>query len=146
MSSCTVTFFHYHSCTGSPTVAPTAPTSSPSMRPTVTPPINDDCASAIAIVYGLNGPPFNNYVSLNRDTIACYCCSTAHSKRNFPTNFQGATTSSPPFNCTDGGLDVWFVYTANASGTLSIDTCTGTTCKYICILMYLTSILSCPKK
>lgn len=35
---------------------------------------------------------------------------------------------------------MWFVYTANAPGMLSIDTCTDTTCKYICILMYLTSL------
>ena len=46
--------------------------------------------------------------------------------------FQGATTSSPPFTCGRGGLDVWFVYTANASGILTIDTCsTDTTCKSI---------------
>lgn len=58
---------------------------------------NDDCTGAIPVVQGVNGP-----------------FSTA-----------GATTSTPAWPCAAGGTDVWFVYTAPASGSLTVDTCSA---------------------
>jgi hypothetical protein len=55
---------------------------------------NDDCASAIVVANGVNGP----YTNI------------------------GATTSSP-WPCAAGGNDVWFLYVAGAAGTLQVDTC-----------------------
>ncbi|MFY9340958.1 MAG: hypothetical protein WAT39_00620 [Planctomycetota bacterium] len=56
---------------------------------------NNECAGAIAIVNGVNGP----YTSV------------------------GATTSTPAWPCASGGNDVWFTYLAGAAGTLTITTC-----------------------
>jgi hypothetical protein len=59
---------------------------------------NDDCTGAIQVVQGVNGP--------------------------FST--VGATTSAPAWPCAGtGGTDVWFVYTAPGSGSLTVDTCSG---------------------
>ncbi|MCB9879260.1 MAG: hypothetical protein H6835_16820 [Planctomycetes bacterium] len=60
-----------------------------------TAPANDDCANAIALVNGVNGP-FSNV---------------------------NALTSSPSWPCAAGGSDVWFTYFAGQSGTLSVTTC-----------------------
>ncbi|MCA8977829.1 MAG: hypothetical protein KDC98_24095, partial [Planctomycetes bacterium] len=58
-------------------------------------PTNDDCANAIAITNGLNGPYTN----------------------------VGALTSSPSWPCAAGGADVWFTYATATGGTLTVDTC-----------------------
>ena len=58
-------------------------------------PANDECAGAIALVNGVNGP-FTTAV---------------------------ATTSSPAWPCGVGMNDVWFSYQAGGSGTLSVDLC-----------------------
>ena len=55
---------------------------------------NDDCAGAIQVIQGANGPYTN----------------------------VGSTTSFP-WPCAAGGNDVWFVYIAPGSGTLTADTC-----------------------
>lgn len=61
-------------------------------------PANDDCAGALPIVDGTNGP-FDN--------------------RN--------STDSFPWPCeATAGSDVWFVYTATCTGVASFDTCTNT--------------------
>ena len=56
---------------------------------------NDECAGALPIVNGLNGP------------------------------FSSATalTSAPAWPCASGGSDIWYVYTAGIAGTLTVDTC-----------------------
>jgi hypothetical protein len=58
-------------------------------------PANDDCANAIPVANGLNGP--------------------------FTT--VGALTSSPPWPCANGGRDLWYSYMTTGSGTLTVDTC-----------------------
>jgi hypothetical protein len=60
---------------------------------------NDDCAGAVPVTLGLNGP-FTNV---------------------------GATTSTPAWPCGAGANDIWFSFTAPTAGTLIVDTCTGTT-------------------
>jgi hypothetical protein len=60
---------------------------------------NDECANAIAVVNGLNGP----YTSV------------------------GALTSSPAWSCVSAGNDVWFSYTAATAGTLQVDLCNQAT-------------------
>ncbi|MFM1873966.1 MAG: hypothetical protein RL398_3388 [Planctomycetota bacterium] len=57
-------------------------------------PANDDCANAIVVTAGVQGP-FTNV---------------------------GANTSSS-WPCANGGSDVWFVYNAGSSGTLTVSTC-----------------------
>ncbi|HKB15197.1 MAG TPA: hypothetical protein VKF62_03985, partial [Planctomycetota bacterium] len=63
------------------------------------PPSNDNCAAAIPVVDGLNGP-FDN---------------------------TGATNSAAAASCGYGGSpgydDVWFSYTATCTGTVLVDTC-----------------------
>lgn len=59
---------------------------------------NDECAGAVALVEGANGP-FSNV---------------------------GSTTSAPTWPCGNGGSDLWFSYTADCTGTLTVSTCTGT--------------------
>ncbi|MBM4063462.1 MAG: hypothetical protein FJ265_20530, partial [Planctomycetes bacterium] len=59
-------------------------------------PANDDCASAVAVGNGVQGP-FSNL---------------------------GANTSFG-WPCAAGGSDVWFVYTASCTGTLLVDTCSA---------------------
>ena len=61
-------------------------------------PANDNCSGAIAVVTGLNGP--------------------------FDTGL--ATTSTPAWTCASGGSDLWYRYTASGSGSMTVDTCTGT--------------------
>jgi hypothetical protein len=61
-------------------------------------PANDDCAGAIAVAAGLNGP--------------------------FDTSLS--TTSSPSWPCAGGGSDLWYRYTALGTGQMTVDTCTGT--------------------
>jgi len=56
---------------------------------------NDECVDAIVLVDGTNGS-FSS---------------------------AGAFTSSPSWGCASGGNDVWFSYTAQGSGTLSVSTC-----------------------
>jgi hypothetical protein len=56
---------------------------------------NDECVDAIVLVDGTNG----SFTSV------------------------GAYTSSPSWGCASGGNDVWFSYTAQASGTLTVSTC-----------------------
>ncbi|MCI0589884.1 MAG: GEVED domain-containing protein [Planctomycetes bacterium] len=56
---------------------------------------NDECAGAIPLVDGINGP--------------------------FDTT--GATLSAPPFACAPGGPDLWFRYTATCAGTATFTTC-----------------------
>lgn len=58
-------------------------------------PANDECANAITVVNGINGP---------------YSSSLA-------------TTSTPSWPCAAGGADVWFRYLAGANGTLTVSTC-----------------------
>jgi hypothetical protein len=58
-------------------------------------PANDECAAAIQVVNGVNGP----YTSV------------------------GATTSSA-WPCASGGNDVWFSYFVGSVGNLTVDTCT----------------------
>ena len=58
-------------------------------------PVNDECSGAIPVFDGLNGP-FSNL---------------------------GATNSSPAFGCGLGGSDVWFVYTASCTGTMTAALC-----------------------
>jgi hypothetical protein len=60
------------------------------------PPANDDCADAIAVGNGIH---------------------------SFST--LGATTDSPA-SCGSNGRDIWCSYTATASGSVQVDTCTGT--------------------
>jgi hypothetical protein len=60
---------------------------------------NDDCANAITLVNGLNGPYSNT----------------------------GATTSSPTWPCTTAANDVWFKFVAVGSGTLLVETCNQAT-------------------
>ncbi|MBM3974539.1 MAG: hypothetical protein FJ301_10620, partial [Planctomycetes bacterium] len=55
---------------------------------------NDDCAQAIPVVNGVNGPYTN----------------------------VGASTSFV-WPCAAGGNDVWFLYVSGAAGTLTVDTC-----------------------
>ena len=57
-------------------------------------PVNDECAAAIAVVNGLNGP----YTTV------------------------GSTTSSA-WPCAAGGNDIWFTYVAGTAGNLVVDTC-----------------------
>lgn len=61
---------------------------------------NDDCAQAIPLSLGLNGPYHN----------------------------VGATNSPEGWTCATGGADVWFSFTTPAGciGTLTVNTCTGT--------------------
>jgi V8-like Glu-specific endopeptidase len=59
---------------------------------------NDECAGAVVLVEGTNGP-FSNV---------------------------GSTTSAPIWPCVTGGNDLWFSYTADCNGTLTVSTCTGT--------------------
>ncbi|MBL8755472.1 MAG: PepSY domain-containing protein [Planctomycetes bacterium] len=59
-----------------------------------TAPANDECAAAVALVNGVNGP----YTSI------------------------GATTSIA-WPCASGGNDVWFSYIVGSVGNLAIDTC-----------------------
>src|SRR5262245_9856234 len=63
-------------------------------------PPNDECAAAIALVNGLNGP-FTNVA---------------------------ATTNGadPVMTCGGGANDVWFTYTASCAGVYAFDTCTAT--------------------
>ncbi len=61
-------------------------------------PANDNCSGAIAVSNGLNGP--------------------------FDTGL--ATTSTPAWPCAIGGTDLWYRYTASGSGSMTVDTCTGT--------------------
>jgi len=56
---------------------------------------NDDCANAIPVTVGTNGPFFNNYSS----------------------------TSLPAWSCGSGAKDVWFSYTATAPELLTVTTC-----------------------
>ncbi|MBL8897880.1 MAG: hypothetical protein JNM84_09635, partial [Planctomycetes bacterium] len=56
---------------------------------------NDECAGAVALSNGTNGP-FSNV---------------------------GSTTSTPGWPCGSGGADVWFSYTATCTGTLTLSTC-----------------------
>jgi hypothetical protein len=58
-------------------------------------PANDDCATAIPLVNGQNGP--------------------------FTT--VGALTSSPGWPCALGGRDLWYSYAVTGSGTLTVTTC-----------------------
>lgn len=61
-------------------------------------PPNDDCAGAIVVVDGVNGPFVNT----------------------------GATYGAQAFPCgRNSGPDVWFEYTATTTGTLQIDTCSN---------------------
>ncbi|MBL8727363.1 MAG: hypothetical protein JNM25_02955 [Planctomycetes bacterium] len=60
---------------------------------------NDDCANAIALVNGVNGP-FSN---------------------------TGALTSAPAWPCTTATTDVWFTFGAASSGTLLVETCNQAT-------------------
>ena len=65
--------------------------------------VNDECSGAITIVDGINnngGLPFTNV---------------------------GSSTSSPAWTCALGGSDVWFLYSASCSGTLTVDTCSPNT-------------------
>ncbi len=62
-------------------------------------PPNDECSGAFNVVEGLSGP-FNN---------------------------NGATHSAPTFTCALPGNDVWFVYVASCTGTLTADTCSAGT-------------------
>lgn len=57
---------------------------------------NDDCANAVGVNSGINGP----YSTV------------------------GATTSVPAWACASGGNDIWFSCIALANGTLSVDLCT----------------------
>lgn len=59
---------------------------------------NDDCLGALPIVDGANGP--------------------------FST--VGATNSTPAMSCGLGGADLWYLYVASCTGTVTIDTCGGT--------------------
>ena len=61
-------------------------------------PNNDDCATAITVGNGVNGP-FGNL---------------------------GGTLSLPTWSCVNGGGDVWFSYTATLTGLLIVDTCSAT--------------------
>lgn len=66
---------------------------------TVTPtPLNEECATAIAVANGANGPFCN----------------------------LGSSTSAPAWPCGAGGNDVWFAYTATCTGNLVASTCAGT--------------------
>ncbi|MCU0866979.1 MAG: hypothetical protein MUC36_24600 [Planctomycetes bacterium] len=56
---------------------------------------NDDCATALPVANGLNGPYTNT----------------------------GALSSSPSWPCGNGGSDVWFVYNVGQAGTLTASTC-----------------------
>lgn len=58
-------------------------------------PANDECAGAIAITNGVNGP--------------------------FDTSLS--STSSTTWPCAGGGSDLWFRITASGTGTMTIDTC-----------------------
>ncbi len=58
---------------------------------------NDECTGAITVIDGANGP--------------------------FDTT--GATTSSPAWPCASGGNDLWYVYSASCTGTVTVDTCGG---------------------
>lgn len=58
---------------------------------------NDECAGALPVFVGWNGPWSN----------------------------QAATTSAPPWSCGQGQNDLWFVYQATCTGLLQVDTCTG---------------------
>ncbi|HET6204308.1 MAG TPA: GEVED domain-containing protein [Planctomycetota bacterium] len=62
-------------------------------------PPNDECVNAIPMVDGPNGP-FTNL---------------------------GATTNpaDPPFSCSDGGIDLWYTYTASCSGSIVFSMCPG---------------------
>jgi len=57
--------------------------------------VNDECVDAIVLTDGVNG----SFSSV------------------------GAYTSSPSWSCASGGNDVWFSYTAQGSGTLTVSTC-----------------------
>ena len=57
---------------------------------------NDDCAGALPLVNGTNGP--------------------------FTT--VGASTSAPAWSCASGGNDLWFTYAAGGAGSLTVSTCT----------------------
>ena len=59
---------------------------------------NDDCANAIVLVDGVNGP----FTS------------------------SGATSSMPAWSCAPGGNDVWFRYIATCGASLRFDTCSAT--------------------
>lgn len=61
-------------------------------------PPNDDCASAVTVSEGLNGP-FSNV---------------------------GATTSAPAWACAAGGSDVWFAFTSPCTAPVTFKTCTVT--------------------
>src|SRR5262245_52876584 len=63
-------------------------------------PPNDECATAIALANGLNGP-FTNVAATNN-------------------------ILDPPMTCGGGGNDVWFTYTAACPGVYTFDTCTAT--------------------
>jgi hypothetical protein len=56
---------------------------------------NDECAGAVAIANGANGP-FSN---------------------------ANATTSAPAWPCGGGGKDLWYAYTATCFGSVTINTC-----------------------
>lgn len=58
-------------------------------------PPNDECAQAIPVTDGANGPYANLY----------------------------STTSQPPWPCANGGADVWFSYRATCSVQTTFDTC-----------------------
>ncbi|MBK8096109.1 MAG: hypothetical protein IPK26_03330 [Planctomycetes bacterium] len=60
---------------------------------------NDECTNPTVLVDGPNGP-FTN---------------------------AGSTTSTPPWPCAGGGNDVWFLYVASCTGTLTFDTCSPNT-------------------
>ena len=57
--------------------------------------VNNDCAGAIGVVNGPNGP-FSNV---------------------------GSTTSAPAWPCAAGANDVWFVYLPPAAGPVTVTTC-----------------------
>ncbi len=65
-------------------------------QPPGNPPANDLCAAAISVADGLH--PFDN---------------------------TGAATDSPA-SCGSNGSDIWYSYTATATGAVQIDTCSGT--------------------
>ncbi|MBK8096108.1 MAG: hypothetical protein IPK26_03325 [Planctomycetes bacterium] len=58
----------------------------------------DECTNPLVVIDGLNGP-FSN---------------------------AGSTTSAPAWPCGAGGNDVWFLYVATCTGTLTLDTCSAT--------------------
>ncbi|MCA8944309.1 MAG: trypsin-like peptidase domain-containing protein [Planctomycetes bacterium] len=61
-------------------------------------PPNDECAGAVAVTDGVNGP-FSTTVS---------------------------TTSTPAFSCATGGNDLWYSYVATCNGDVDADLCSAT--------------------